>query len=78
MRPVFINDPPHSREEVMAERMAKRKVSIELSWPLQCYLRELKDTGLYGRSIEEAALTLILDGLKHSVSTKMLQLKTFD
>lgn len=57
--------------------MKEKKVSIELSWPMQCYLRELTETGLYGRTIEEAASTLILDGLKHAVATKMLRLKTF-
>lgn len=57
--------------------MTKKKVSIELSWPVQCYLRELTETGLYGRTVEEAAHTLILDGLKHLVGSKMLQRKTF-
>ena len=58
--------------------MTKKKVSIELSWPVQCYLRELTETGLYGRTVEEAAHTLILDGLKHLVGSKMLQRKTFN
>lgn len=55
-----------------------KKATVELSWPVQCYLRELGETGLYGRSIEDVALTLILDGLKKAVSDKILRLKSFD
>ena len=58
--------------------MTKKRVAIELSWPVQCYLRELTEIGLYGRTVEEAAHTLILDGLKHLVGTKMLQRKNFE
>lgn len=58
--------------------MKQKKVSIELSWPVQCYLRELTETGLYGGTVEEAAHTMILDGLKHLVGSKMLRRKTFN
>lgn len=58
--------------------MKSKKVSVELSWPMQCYLRELTTTGLFGTTVEEAALVMILDGLKTLVGTKLLRPKTFD
>lgn len=58
--------------------MKPKRVSVDLSWPVQCYLRELIATGLFGATVEEAAMTLILDGLKNLVGTKLLRPKTFD
>lgn len=55
--------------------MAKKEIRFKVAPKVEEYLRDLAATGLYGRNANEVAATLILDGLKHVISTGLLQIR---
>lgn len=53
--------------------MAKREsLTVKLEPQIEQYLRQLIRTGLYGRTAEEVARDLILEGIRHAVASKFI------
>lgn len=69
--------PVRKKSPASSTARANGEVRILLPEPVHGYMRELARTGLFGRTPEQVALTLILDAIKHLVGTGFLKIRSF-